>query len=287
MKHHSQHPFQQVDVFSHEAFCGNPLAVVFDADGLTTEEMQHITRWMNLSETVFFETPTHPDADYKVRIFTLNRELPFAGHPTLGSCSAWLANGGKAKRDDVIIQECGAGLVNIKKNDKLLSFAAPPITRSGDVSEDELNTITRILGVERSDIKASNWIDNGPGWVGVLLESAEKVLSLSPNTSPTDVFDLGVIGPYPAGSETDFEIRAFFDVSENSSDLREDPVTGSLNASMAQWLMGAGLVPKQYSASQGTKLLRKGRIYLAMDDTGQVWVGGESQLRIKGTIRCV
>lgn len=277
-------PFYQVDVFTHEAFSGNPLAVVFDADNLTTEQMQHITRWTNLSEAVFFQTPMHPEADYKVRIFTVNRELPFAGHPTLGSCFAWLQHNGKVKRDNTIIQECGAGLVKIKQTEQGLAFAAPPIIKSGDVSPAELGSICRILNISQKDVKASQWIDNGPGWVGVLLESAEKVLSLKPETSPEDIFDIGVIGAYPEDSECDFELRAFFDASEGRSDLREDPVTGSLNASMAQWLISSELASKQYSASQGTKLLRKGRIYLEQDATEQVWVGGEVQMRVQGVI---
>lgn len=277
-------PFYQVDVFTHEAFCGNPLAVIFDADDLSSDQMQHLTRWTNLSEAVFFQKTTHPDADYKVRIFTVDRELPFAGHPTLGSCFSWLQHGGRPKNDGIIIQECGAGLIEIKQDENLLSFAAPALIRSGEVNDKELNTICRILKIERSDIKAANWIDNGPGWVGILLESAEKVLQLQPETSASDVFDIGVIGAYPENNEADFEIRAFFDASQGRSDLREDPVTGSLNASMAQWLMHNNLAPKRYIASQGTKLLRKGHIYLNQDNDGQVWVGGEVQMRVKGVI---
>ncbi len=277
-------PFYQVDVFAHTAFNGNPLAVVFNADKLSKEQMQHITRWTNLSECVFFQTPEHPQADYKVRIFTVNRELPFAGHPTLGSAFAWLQHGGKPKSNSIIRQECGAGIVEIKRDRDRLAFAAPPVLKSGNVSDEELNAICRILEIQRSDIKASQWIDNGPGWVGVLMESADKVLNLAPQTSPDDIFDIGVIGPYPQDSECNYEIRAFFDASKGRSDLREDPVTGSLNASMAQWLMSEKLAPRKYSASQGTQLLRQGRIYLEMDDSEQIWVAGEVQMRIKGVI---
>ncbi|MBT8142515.1 MAG: PhzF family phenazine biosynthesis protein [Gammaproteobacteria bacterium] len=271
-----------LDVFSQDPFCGNPLAAVFDADELSTDEMQHLTRWFNLSETVFFQKPSHPEADYKVRIFTLNRELPFAGHPTLGSCQAWLTAGGKPKRDAVVVQECGAGLIHIQQTDDRLAFAAPDMLRSGAVSDDELDKICNILGIGRKDIKASNWIDNGPGWVGLLLESAEKVLSIKANATPDDIFDIGIIGPYPKGSECDFELRALFSVPDDG--LREDPVTGSLNASMAQWLMGTGHAPDTYVASQGTLLQRKGRIYLERDKSGQVWVGGHSTVRVKGEI---
>lgn len=271
-----------VDVFTQEAFCGNPLAVVFAADDLSTEYMQRITRWMNLSETVFLQAPTHPDADYKGRIFTLARELPFAGHPTLGSCHAWLSSGGTPKNSEFIMQECGAGLIKIKRDDEKLSFAAPKLLRSGDMDETDLNQITRILGIERSDIQAAQWIDNGPGWVGVLLESAEKVLSLTPKSNPEDQFDIGIVGPYPKGSECDFEVRAIF--NDQNGTLREDPVTGSLNASVAQWLMAAGHAPSSYIASQGTVMQHKGRVYLDRDADDDVWVGGYSHSRVSGEI---
>ena len=274
--------YKTVDVFTQEAFNGNPLAVIFDADDLSTAEMQHITRWMNLSETVFLQNPVHPDADYKVRIFTLTGELPFAGHPTIGSCYAWLENGGKEKDKDFVIQECAAGLIKIKKEFLKLSFAAPPLTRSGKVSDYDLNMACRILGITRSDIKASNWIDNGPGWMGILLHSAEQVLNLKPKSNPQDHFDIGVIGGYPENSECQFELRALF--NNQNGVLVEDPVTGSLNASVAQWLMEAGIAPKSYIASQGTRLKRKGRVYLEKDADGNVWVGGHACTRVDGII---
>ncbi len=274
--------YKTVDVFTQEAFSGNPLAVIFDADGLSTEEMQHITRWMNLSESVFLQKPSHPDADYKVRIFTLTGELPFAGHPTIGSCHAWLENGGKQKDHNFIIQECGAGLIKINKEDSMLSFAAPPITRSGEVSDSDLKMACRILGIARSDIKASNWIDNGPGWMGILLQSAEQVLNLKPKSNPQDHFDLGVIGAYPENSESQFELRALF--NNQNGTLVEDPVTGSLNASTAQWLMNSGYAPNSYIASQGTCMQRKGKIYLSKDNEGTVWVGGHACTRVDGVI---
>jgi len=274
--------FQMVDVFSQDAFCGNPLAVVFSADDLSTEQMQHITRWMNLSETVFLQKPEHPDADYKVRIFTLTHELPFAGHPTLGSCHAWLQAGGQQKNSNYIIQECGAGLIKIKREHQKLAFAAPPLIRSGEVDTKDLKMICRVLGIAASDIVASQWIDNGPGWVGVLLDSADTVLKLKPQSNPDDHFDIGIVGPYPESHECDFELRAIF--NDHSGSLREDPVTGSLNASVAQWLIEKGHAPVSYIASQGTVLQRKGRIYLDRDNAGQVWVGGCSHSRVTGKL---
>ena len=274
--------YKTVDVFTQKAFSGNPLAVIFDADDLSTEEMQRITRWMNLSETVFLQKPTHPDADYKVRIFTLTGELPFAGHPTLGSCHAWLENGGKTKSVEFIIQECGAGLIKINKENAKLSFSAPSLIRSGDVSDQDLDMACRILGITRIDIKASNWIDNGPGWMGILLQSAQQVLNLKPKSNPEDHFDIGVIGAYPEGSECQFELRAIF--NNQNGVLVEDPVTGSLNASAAQWLIDAGHAPKNYIASQGTCLQREGRIYINQDEKGVIWVGGYCSSRIFGEI---
>ena len=275
-------PYKTVDVFTQEAFSGNPLAVIFNADDLSTEDMQHITQWMNLSETVFLQKPVHPEADYKVRIFTLTQELPFAGHPTLGSCHAWLENGGESKSNDYIMQECGAGLIKIKRDQKNLAFGAPPMIRSGVVSEDDLSMASRILGIKKNEIKASNWIDNGPGWMGILLHSAEQVLNLEPKSNPEDHFDIGVIGMYPEGSECQLELRALFN-NQNGS-LVEDPVTGSLNASTAQWLMSTGHAADSYIASQGTCMQRKGRVYLSKDSMGVVWVGGHSTTRVNGKI---
>jgi len=275
-------PYHTVDVFSQEPFNGNPLAVIFDADHLSTNEMQHITRWMNLSETAFILKPTNPSADYKVRIFTLTGELPFAGHPTLGSCHAWMSNGGIQKNEKYIIQECGVGLIKIKRNAKRLSFAAPPLIRSGQLNGAELDLACRILGITRKDILASNWIDNGPGWMGILLDSAETVLNLKPKSLNDDKFDIGVIGAYPNGSECQFELRALF--NNHNGILIEDPVTGSLNASTAQWLMQQGIANNEYIASQGTCLNRKGRIFLKKDDFNTIWVGGHCHSLVKGVI---
>ncbi len=275
--------FQQVDVFASGAFSGNPLAVVLDGDGLTTDEMQQFTRWMNLSETTFLLPPASPEADYRVRIFTLARELPFAGHPTLGSCHAWLSSGGAPLRRDLIVQECGAGLVRIRRNGHDLAFAAPPLLRSGAVDEKLVGELAKVLGIGRSEIVDAQWVDNGPGWVGVLLDSAEAVLALEPDFSGYSghgSLDIGVVGPYPGGSECAFEVRAIF--SDEQGAMREDPVTGSLNASLAEWLLGSGRATAPYVVGQGTRLGRRGRVRIEQDADGNVWIGGGTVTRISG-----
>ncbi len=277
-----QRRFQQLDVFASGPFSGNPLAVVVDSEGLSTEEMQQFTRWMNLSETAFLLPPTAPEADYLVRIFTLASELPFAGHPTLGSCRAWLRAGGVPKADDRIVQECGAGLISINEEGDRLAFAAPPMIRTGPVGDDLMGQLVRVLGVDRSEIVDAEWIDNGPGWVGVLLKSADAVLALEPSFDGVDHLDVGVIGPYPMGSECDFELRALF--RDGRGGLQEDPVTGSLNASAAQWLLGSGRATAPYLASQGTRLGRRGRVNITQDSDGEIWVGGQAVVRIAGTV---
>lgn len=277
--------FRQLDVFGSHPFSGNPLAVVVDSESLTTEQMQSFTRWANLSECTFLLPPEAPEADYRVRIFTLARELPFAGHPTLGSAQAWLSAGGQPHRADRIVQECGAGLVQIRREENRLAFAAPPLIRSGPVDEDSLAEAIGIIGVGRDDVVDAAWIDNGPGWVGVLLRDANTVLDLDPGPSPEKVeesIDIGVIGFYPEGNETAYEVRAFFTTDDGG--LREDPVTGSLNASAAQWLLGTGRVDAPYVASQGTALGRAGRVTIDTDDEGNVWVGGKVTVDIVGHV---
>ncbi len=261
-----------VDVFSDDAFLGNPLAVILDSEGLSTEAMQRITQWLNLSETTFLVPPSTPDADYKVRIFTLERELPFAGHPTLGSCHAWLAAGGTPRRVGQVIQECGAGLIPIRRGAQRLSFAAPPLIRSGPVESEALARTADFLNIAVSDIVEAQWIDNGPGWLGVLLASADAVLALEAARSHPGRIDVGVIGAYPTGSPCAFELRALF--SDQHGGVREDPVTGSLNASAAQWMYQSGRATGPYVASQGTRIGHAGRIYIDRDSDGQVWVGG-------------
>lgn len=277
--------FFQVDVFGAAPFLGNPLAVVCDADGLTTEQMQGFTRWANLSECTFLLPPTAPDADYRVRIFTLTREMPFAGHPTLGSCQAWLAAGGTPRRPDVVVQECGAGLVPVRIAAGLPAFAAPPLIRGGPVDDAYRARVTAILGLAPEQIVDVAWIDNGPGWVGVLVHDAATVLGLEPDRTPytgPGAIDIGVIGPYPAGSELAFELRAFY--SGAHGELREDPVTGSLNASAAQWLIAAGRATAPYVASQGTALGVQGRVHIDQDRDGAIWVGGAAAVCVDGWI---
>jgi PhzF family phenazine biosynthesis protein len=272
--------FQLVDVFHDQPLSGNPLAVVIDADGLSTEQMQRITRWLNLSETTFLLPPTSPGADYRVRIFTLDREMPFAGHPTLGTCHAWLSSGGKPHDDAEIIQECGAGLVPIRRNQASFAFAAPPLLRSGAVDRAKVEEIAGFLRIDSSQIADAQWADNGPGWVAVLLESAEAVLALNPPREHPSRVDIGVVGPYPPGSPAAFELRAFF--SDHNGGVGEDPVTGSLNASVAQWLLASGRASAPYMASQGTRLSRSGRVFIDQDHAGTVWVGGRTSTLFSG-----
>lgn len=277
--------FQQVDVFGSRPLSGNPLAVVLDAEDLSTEEMQHFARWMNLSETAFLLPPSSPEADYRVRIFTLARELPFAGHPTLGSCHAWLTAGGVPRRPDLIVQECGAGLVPIRRAASGLAFAAPPLLRAGPVDETYVVQVISVLGLDRDQIVDIQWADNGPGWVAVLLQDASAVLALEPQVTKytgEGSLDIGVVGPYPEGSECAFEVRAFF--TDDKGDMREDPVTGSLNASLAQWLLNSGRATAPYVTSQGTRVGRAGRPRIDHDPDGTVWVGGSTVTLIKGEI---
>ena len=226
-----------VDVFGAGPLAGNPVAVVHDAQGLSDAAMADYARWTNLSETTFLLPPVDPAADYRLRIFTPGGELPFAGHPTLGSCHAWLAAGGRP-RGEVVVQECGVGLVRIRRDGTRLAFAAPPLRRSGPLAEDDVRLLARGLGVARDEIVHHAWCDNGPGWRGVMLESAERVLSLRPDAGVLGGLDVGVVGRRPEGDECAFEVRAFF---PGHGGLAEDPVTGSLNAALAQWLIGAGL----------------------------------------------
>lgn len=290
-------PFKQVDVFTATAYRGNPLAVVLDGTGLSTEQMQSFTDWTNLSEATFLLPPTQADADYRVRIFCPGRELPFAGHPTLGSCHAWLEAGGQPKAGHVV-QECGAGLVTLRRDGARLSFAAPPLLRTGPLDEQDVALIARGLRIAREDIVGHAWCDNGPRWRGVMLASAEQVLALEPDAAVLAGLDVGVVGPRgkvgvvgalddvvraggdDAADGCAFEVRAFF---PGNNGLAEDPVTGSLNAALAQWLIGAGVAPERYVASQGTQLGRAGRVHVERDADGTIWVGGASVTCIDGT----
>jgi PhzF family phenazine biosynthesis protein len=271
-----QRRFREVDVFTTTPFRGNPVAVVLDSDGLSTSDMQRFANWTNLSETTFVLPPSSEQADYLVRIFTPSRELPFAGHPTLGTCHAWLEAGGKPTLPEVYVQECGAGLIEIRQVPAGLAFAAPPLVRSGPVGEPLAEHIAALLGISRADITDLAWADNGPGWVGVLLPSAEAVLALRPGIVDMDI---GVAGRYPAGSPEAIEVRAFTPAGNATV---EDPVTGSLNASLAQWLLDTGQVSAPYVASQGTALGRSGRVHIFRETDGQIWVGGGSLTCVSG-----
>jgi PhzF family phenazine biosynthesis protein len=271
--------FSQLDVFTATPLRGNPLAVVHDATGLSDAEMQDFARWTNLSETTFLLPPTDAAADYRVRIFTPGGELPFAGHPTLGSCHAWLAAGGRPKQDGIVMQQCKAGLVRVRRQGARLAFAAPPLMRSGPADAEVRIRVAASLGLPETAILRLQWVDNGPGWVAALLGSAEQVLSLKPDFRAMKGLDIGVVGPHPAGGECQFEVRAF------SPDLGvgEDPVTGSLNAGLAQWLIGEGLAPDHYVAAQGTAMGRAGRVHVDREGD-DIWIGGEVTPLVSGTL---
>ena len=282
-----QRAFAQIDVFTATPYLGNPVAVVLDGTGLSTEAMQAFTDWTHLSEATFVLPPTQAGADYALRIFCPGRELPFAGHPTLGSCHAWLDAGGMPQGTEVV-QECAVGLVRIRRDGQRLAFAAPPLRRSGPLPEDEVLRIAQGLGLARQDILHHAWCDNGPQWRGVMLASAQQVLALQPNAQILAGMEVGVVAPLDQASQQGshgpaeaFEVRAFF---PGHGGLIEDPVTGSLNAALGQWLIGAGLAPTHYVARQGTALGRAGRVHVQQDAQGQVWVGGESVVCIKGHV---
>ncbi len=272
-----QRRFQQVDVFGTSAHSGNPLAVVVDGEGLSTEQMQQFANWTNLSETTFLLPPTDSSADYRVRIFTTTWELPFAGHPTLGSCQVWLDHGGKPHGEQVV-QECGAGLVQIRRDEGRLAFAAPPLIKSGPVDDEFHARIERTLGTEVLDVA---WVDNGPGWVAALLPSADHVLDLRPDFAGTLDMKLGVVGPADPDEGYDVEVRAFF---PGPAVMEEDPVTGSLNASLAQWLMERDPSLHSYTAQQGTVLGRNGLVHVHRDADDTIWVGGRVTTSITGTV---
>jgi PhzF family phenazine biosynthesis protein len=274
-----QRRFSQLDVFTNQPLRGNPLAVVHDAGGLSDAQMAAFARWTNLSETTFLLPPTDLAADYHVRIFTPGGELPFAGHPTLGSCHAWLAAGGRAKQLGQVVQQCGVGLVRIRRDGARLAFAAPPLRRGGAVAATIRAQVARSLRLPDSALRALQWVDNGPGWIGVLLADAAAVLAVQPDFAVMGDLKVGVVGAHPTGSECQFEVRAFVPALS----VPEDPVTGSLNAGLALWLIGAGLAPPSYLASQGTALGRAGRVFVQRigDDT---WIGGDVCAVVAGTV---
>jgi PhzF family phenazine biosynthesis protein len=283
--------FSQVDVFTAAPYRGNPVAVVHGADAVSDVDMARFANWTNLSETTFLLAPTDPAADYRVRIFTPGTELPFAGHPTIGTCHAWLEAGGAPKDPTTIVQECGVGLVQLRRSDGRLAFAAPPLQRSGAVDEAIVERAAAVLGVDRSAIVDANWCDNGPRWIGVQLADAEAVLDLRPNFGVGEGTGVGVVGPDTIGAvgltgtvdpgEPAIEVRAFF---SSAGQPAEDPVTGSLNAGLAQWLLGNGTLSGAYVASQGTALGRAGRVHIT-PDADVIWVGGDAVTCVAGTVQ--
>ena len=314
-----QRAFKQVDVFTATPYLGNPLAVVLDGEGLSDAEMAAFARWTNLSETTFLLPPTQLEADYRVRIFTPDSELPFAGHPTLGSCHAWLEAGGKSKIKGLIVQESAVGLVRIQQKASTLAFAAPALKRSA-ISASKLAQVAGALGISSQQIIAAQSLDNGSQWLGLMLDSTDTVLQITPNYISLKNLrvDVGVAGVYTALSaiqliaKSSREARAFSRAfsaqaaqsasiisnaeaksEPETADIEvrafmqscEDPVTGSLNASLAQWLIEDGYLPESYTASQGMCLDRAGRINIERDTSGQIWVGGSVVTCIDGMVK--
>jgi PhzF family phenazine biosynthesis protein len=275
--------FTQLDVFTDQPLRGNPLAVVHDAQGLSDAEMAAFARWTNLSETTFLLPPTDEGAaagaDYRVRIFTPGGELPFAGHPTLGSCAAWLAAGGVPRTPGVVAQQCGVGLVRVRRDGARLAFAAPPLRRTGDVEASLRRVVVSALKLPDDHLRRLVWVDNGPGWMAALLPDAATVQALQPDFAAMQSLKLGVVGPHPAGSACAFEVRAFVP----GLGVPEDPVTGSLNAGLAQWLIGEGLAPERYLAAQGAALGRAGRVHVQRDGA-DIWIGGDVVTVVQGQV---
>jgi PhzF family phenazine biosynthesis protein len=275
----ARRPFQQVDVFTEEPGRGNPVAVVLDGERLSDEEMQVFAAWTNLSETTFVLPPADPAADYRVRIWTPDGELPFAGHPTLGTAHAWLAAGGQPQAEHVV-QECGAGLVPLRTGAARLAFAAPPL-RASDVPPDQLAAAVAALGLADAQVVRSQLLVNGPHWLTIELATPEEVLALQPDhLALRSLPEVGVLARYPEGSECAIEVRGFADCIG----VPEDPVTGSLQAGIAQWLVPLGVLPPSYVAAQGQCVGRIGRAHLEADPGGQVWVGGSTHTLVDGWV---
>ena len=267
-------------MFSTTPYLGNPVAVVLDGTDLSDDEMQRLARWTTLSETTFVTPTTSPTADYRLRIFTPAGELPFAGHPTLGSAHAWLEHGGTPQHPDYIVQECAAGMVNVRRGQKELAFAAPPLIRDGALDEDYLDQIVAAFGINRDLVIAHQWVDNGPGWAVVQLPTAGDVLALEPDLTLIPTAMVGAIGAHPPNSTHDFEMRTF----APGIGITEDPVCGSMNASVGQWLTSTGAAPSTYQVSQGRRVGRAGTIQISADADGNVWVGGATTTCIRGTV---
>jgi PhzF family phenazine biosynthesis protein len=273
------HPFRQVDVFTEEPLRGNPVAVVHDADDLSDEQMQRLASWTNLSETTFVLTPTEAGADYRVRIFTPVLELPFAGHPTLGTCHAWREAGGRPQRAGKVVQQCAAGLIDLQEGpDGTLAFAAPPLVRSGPVEPGLVTQVAVACGLDPAAVVAAEWVDNGPGWLGLLVDDVETLLAVRPAFIDEDV---GLVALHPSGAPQAVEVRAFF---PKDGAMVEDPVTGSLQASLAQWLLASGRLRAPYVASQGSALGRAGRVHVTQDPDGTIWIGGGTTTLVTGQL---
>ncbi|MFI9780816.1 PhzF family phenazine biosynthesis protein [Streptomyces sp. NPDC051956] len=272
--------FMQVDVFPSRPYSGNPVAVVLDGTDLSDQDMQCLARWTNLSETTFVLPPTASEADYRLRIFTPQKELPFAGHPTLGSARAWLESGGMPRHADRIVQECAAGLVTVRRSKDTLSFAAPPRVRDGALDDAYLEQIVAAFGLAHGQVVAHQWVDNGPGWAVLQLATAQEVLALEPDLSRIPAAMVGAIGAHPEGSEHHFEMRTF----APAAGVPEDPACGSMNAAVGQWLTTTGAAPSTYRVSQGTRLGRAASIEITADTDGSVWVSGAATIGIRGSI---
>ncbi|WP_329529342.1 PhzF family phenazine biosynthesis protein [Streptomyces sp. NBC_01462] len=272
--------FMQVDVFSTVPYGGNPVAVVLDGGGLGDAEMQRLARWTNLSETTFVLPPTVPEADHRLRIFTPQGELPFAGHPTLGSARAWLEGGGRPQSEERIVQECAAGLIAVRRRGQALSFAAPPRIRTGPLEDAYLDEVLAAFGISRERVVAHQWVDNGPGWAVVQLATAREVLALEPDLSLIPTAMVGAIGAHPEGSEHHFEMRTF----APRAGVPEDPACGSMNAAVGQWLTATGAAPCHYRVCQGTRLGRAATIEITADTDGTLWVSGAATVCIRGSI---
>lgn len=278
-----QRRFIQCDVFSSIPTRGNALAVVVDGDGISDEQMSAFARWTNLAETTFLQAPTDASADYKVRILTPTREMPFAGHPTLGSCAAWLQSGGVPKQPGMVRQECGVGIVEIDISGEVPAFIAPP-TKIEAMPEVDFEKICNELKLDRSTIVRSARLDNGPVWQAFELSSAQAVLDADSSLIRwPEVRAVGLIGPHLPGSECDFEVRML----APSSGMSEDPITGSLNSALAHWRLSLGLLESSIVVAQGTRIDRAGRVYIDPDAAvpGRVRIGGYSHILVEGTVQ--
>ncbi len=274
--------FSLIDVFVSGPLSGNPLAVVHNAEGLNDTEMLRLTRWFNFSETAFLMPPTDAAADYRVRIFTPDRELPFAGHPTLGSAFAWMAAGGVPHGAGRLVQQCGVGRVDLRMDGDLIGFAAPAMLKSGAVTAAERADVLALFGVDDTDVVAMAWTDNGPGWIAVQLRDADAVLALTPARRWPRRIDVGIVGAHAAGGDAAFEVRTFF--TDQGLAVREDPVTGSFNAAVAQWLVGRGLASGRWVAAQGRAIGHDGRVHLEAVDADLLWVSGACRMVVSGIL---